>query len=74
VFGTGKILEVKVVPNSGIEKVIEGDPMVVKVKEPPKKGKANKAAVKLLSKHFGCRVRIVGGEKNRMKLVEISEW
>jgi hypothetical protein len=69
----GKILEIKVIPNSRVEKVIEGEPMVVKVREPPEKGKANKAVVKLLSKHFGSRVRIVSGDKSRTKLVEILE-
>jgi uncharacterized protein (TIGR00251 family) len=67
-----KRIEIKVIPNSKVEKVIEGEPLVVKVREPPKKGRANKAAVKLLSKYFGARMRIASGAKRRRKIVEIE--
>jgi len=68
----GKIIRIKVIPGSRVEEVIEGEPLVVKVREPPEKGKANKTAIKLLSKHFGCKVRLVGGWASRLKLIEVE--
>jgi len=69
----GRILEIKVVPNSRVEKVIEEEPIIVKVRDPPEKGKANRAVIKLLSKHFGSKVRLIAGKRCRKKLVEIVE-
>ncbi|MFN4133910.1 MAG: DUF167 domain-containing protein [Candidatus Hadarchaeales archaeon] len=61
----------KVIPSSKEEEVIEGSPLVVRVKEPPEKGKANIALLKLLSKHFGCEVRLISGFSGRRKRVEL---
>jgi len=69
----GKIIEVKVVPNSKVNEVVEGVPLLVRVKEPPERGRANAAVLKLLSKHFGCEVRIVGGFKKKRKIVELKQ-
>ncbi len=63
---------VKVVPGSGREEVREGDPMVVYLKEPAEEGRANRELVKVLSRYFGARVRIVKGLKSRRKLVEVE--
>jgi len=68
-----KTIEIKVIPNSNEEAVIEAEPLIVRVKEPPTKGKANKAVVKLLSVYFNANVRIVSGTKSRRKVVEIEE-
>jgi len=72
-----KSLKVKVKPNSKVEEVSqEGDNFVVKVKEPPKEGKANQAVIKLLAGHFGVsqsQVRILSGFKSRNKVIEIGE-
>ncbi|MEA2076272.1 MAG: DUF167 domain-containing protein [Euryarchaeota archaeon] len=68
-----KTIEIKVIPNSNVEAVIEAEPLIVRVKEPPTKGKANKAVVKLLSEYFNANVRIVSGTKSRRKIVEIEE-
>ncbi len=47
-------IQVRVKPNSRTEEINqEGDKFVVKVKEPPKEGKANQEVIKLLAKHFG---------------------
>ncbi len=47
-------VRVKVIPNSKVEGVIrEGDGFLVRVKEPAKEGKANKAVIKLLADYFG---------------------
>jgi uncharacterized protein (TIGR00251 family) len=68
-------IQVKVKPNSGIEEVSEeGSSFIVKVKEPPKEGKANQAVIKLLAEYFGVpqsQVRILSGFRSRNKVVEI---
>ena len=47
-------IQVKVKPNSTTEELSrEGDSFMVKVKEPPKEGRANQAVIKLLAHHFG---------------------
>ena len=70
-------IQVKVKPNSKTEEVNqEGDSFVVRVKEPPKEGKANQAIIKLLAQHFGVpqsRVRILSGFKTKHKVIEIKE-
>jgi len=68
-------IRVKVIPNSKIEEVIkEDDGFVVRVKDPPKEGKANKAVIRLLAEHFGVTqgsIIILSGYKNRNKIIEI---
>jgi len=70
-------IQVKVKPNSKTEEVSqEGDSFVVRVKEPPREGKANQAIIKLLAQHFGVpqsRVRILSGFKTKHKVIEIKE-
>ena len=72
-LGAMKKIEIKVIPNSNVEEVIEAEPLLIRVKEPPTKDKANKAVVRLLSKYFNANVRIVSGAKSRRKIVEIEE-
>jgi uncharacterized protein (TIGR00251 family) len=70
-------IQVKVKPNSRTEEISrEGNNFIVKVKEPPKEGKANQAVIKLLAQHFGVpqsRVRILSGFKSRNKVVEVAD-
>jgi hypothetical protein len=70
-------IQVKVKPNSSTEEVSrEGDSFIVKVKEPPKEGKANHAIIRLLAEHFGVaksRVRILSGLKSKNKVIEVAE-
>jgi uncharacterized protein (TIGR00251 family) len=69
-------IKVKVMPNSKTEEVIkERDEFLVRVKEPARQGKANKAVIKLLADHFGVsqrQVAISRGFRNRNKIIEIS--
>jgi hypothetical protein len=63
-------------PNSNKEEVkkIDADHFMVAVKEPPVKGEANRAILKLLSKHFGVslsQVRMIHGHTTRNKTIEI---
>ena len=70
-------IQVKVKPNSRTEEVIqENDSFLVKVKEPPKEGKANQAIIRLLARHFGVsqsQVKIVSGLKSKVKVIEIEQ-
>jgi len=70
-------IHVKVKPSSKTEELSrEGDSFVVKVKEPPKEGKANQAVIKLLAEHFSVpqnQVRILSGSRSRNKVIEVSE-
>jgi len=69
-------IQVKVKPSSKTEEVSqEGDTFIVKVKEPPKEGKAIQAVIKLLAEHFGVpqsQVRILSGFRSRNKVIEIE--
>lgn len=67
-----KRIAIKVIPNSKTEEIIDAEPMIIRVKEPPTKGKANKAVVMLLSRYFNADVRIVSGAKSRRKIVEVG--
>ncbi|MCJ7669022.1 MAG: DUF167 domain-containing protein [Dehalococcoidia bacterium] len=70
-------IQIKVKPNSKTEELSrEGDSFVVKVKEPPKEGKANQAVIKLLAEHFGVpqsQVRILSGLRSKNKVVEVAK-
>ena len=70
-------IQVKVKPRSKTEDVTKergGEVYVVRVKEPPIEGKANRAVLKLLARHFGVpesRLRIVSGLTGKKKVVEV---
>ena len=66
-------MEIKVVPNAGINEVSEKEgTLTVKVKAPAKGNRANIAVMKLLRKHFGKDVRIVSGLTGKRKIVEVG--
>ena len=67
-----KLISIKVIPNSRNDEVIDGDPVVVKVKEPPERGRANRTAVELLAKHFDAKARIISGHRSKRKVVELA--
>ena len=68
-------IRVRVIPNSKIEEVAtEGDWFLVRVKEPPKEGRANQAVIKLLAQHLKVSrdsVRISSGFRGRNKVIEV---
>jgi len=70
-------IQVRVKPNSKTEEVSEeGDSFIVKVKEPPKEGKANQAVIKLLAEYFGVpqsQVRILSGFRTKNKVIQVEE-
>lgn len=55
-----------------IEKTGENE-YLVKLKEPRRKGKANAALLRLLSRHFNRNARIISGLASKNKIVELSE-
>ena len=70
-----KIL-VKAKPNSKIEKIekIGENEYVVAVKEPPIKGRSNRAIIKALADYFKVsplRIRIKVGQTGKNKIIEI---
>jgi uncharacterized protein (TIGR00251 family) len=70
-------ISVKVIPNSKSEEVVkEGDRFVVRVREPAKEGKANRAVIKLLAAYFEVpqrQVVISSGFGSRNKVIEVLE-
>ncbi len=69
-------IRVKVTPNSKVEEVVkEGDLFLVRVREPAKEGKANRAMIKLLADYFGVpqrQIAISSGFGSRNKTIEVS--
>ena len=71
-----KPIQVKVIPNAKKNEV-KGDSMGLKVylTAPPADGKANKLLLKVLAEHFnvrGSQIKIIKGEKSRVKIIEIE--
>jgi uncharacterized protein (TIGR00251 family) len=70
-------IQVKVKPNAKTEELSqEGDSFIIKVKDPPREGKANRAVIKLLAEHFGVpqsQVRILSGFRSRNKVIEVAD-
>lgn len=70
-------IRVRVIPNSKVEEVAtEGDWFLVRVKEPPKEGRANQAVIKLLAQHLKVSrdsVRISSGFRSRNKVIDVAE-
>ena len=72
------LLSIKVIPNAKKEEVIQESEThyKIKVRAIPEDGKANKAVITLIAKHFGIKkgaVMILKGEKSREKVVEIMD-
>lgn len=67
---------VRVQPRASRERVeiLPDGLLKVYVTAPPVEGKANAAVIRVLAEHWGCResrIRIVGGQRARDKLVEV---
>ena len=70
-------VQVKVKPNSKTEEVTqESGSFTVKVKDPPREGKANLAVIELLAEYFRVprsQVTILSGLRSRNKVIEVTE-
>ena len=76
-YKTGKLIKVKVFPNSKKEEITKksNDNFGIKVREKPVKGLANDAVISLLSSHFKTsksKIRLIKGFKQRNKIFEIN--
>ncbi len=71
-----KRIEVKVIPNAKKNEIKEEERFLkVYLTAPREKGRANRALISLLSKHFKLRkgeIRIISGERSTRKVVEIG--
>lgn len=69
-------IKVKVFPNAKLNKIDEVDGVfLVRVTAPPVAGKANKAVIELLAKHFKVsksEIDIIKGLTSRIKLIDIG--
>jgi len=72
------VLEIKVIPNAKIPKIVEESECVkVYVSAPAVDNKANKAVIQALATHFSVRksaIHIVSGLKSRNKRIQINIW
>lgn len=69
-----KIIKVKVKTNSKENKIEKKDEVyLVFVKSSPEKGKANKEILKLISKEFNSKARIISGKTSKEKLIELYQ-
>jgi uncharacterized protein (TIGR00251 family) len=65
---------IHVIPNARKDEINDEESVLtVRTNAPPDKGKANRAVLKMLSKHLGVRVRLVSGEKSRDKIIEYDD-
>lgn len=77
-YGMSIILEIKVTPSSGRQRiVVDSSGMRIKVylKSPPEDGKANSELIDLLAKTVGCpkmKIDILSGAASRTKRVKID--
>ena len=69
-------VSVTVKPNSKVEEVVSSlDGLIVRVKEPPKEGKANRAVIALLAGFYNVprsNISIVSGQGAKKKIIEIQ--
>ncbi len=74
--GATVVFDVKVKPDSKRESIsFENGVIVVKIREKPVEGKANKALIEKLAKTLGIAkscIEIVGGERSKSKRVAID--
>jgi len=67
-----KQISIKAIPGSKKEEIIQGDPLIVRVKAKAEKNQANIAVIKLLQKHFNSPVRIVKGKTSKRKIIIVG--
>ncbi|EMJ98439.1 TIGR00251 family protein [Leptospira sp. B5-022] len=71
-------IQIRVKPNSKKPSVTKGEDgvWVIAVKEPAIEGKANDAVVRAVAEEFGLapsKVKILKGEKSKLKLLEVYD-
>ena len=71
-----KILKIKIIPNSKINKIVEEkeDWLKIKLTAPAHEGKANEALMNFLSQEYKIaknKIQLVSGQKSRDKTVKL---
>lgn len=67
------LIKVRVIPNAKDYSIEEEDGVIiVRLKEKPEKNKANQALVRLLTKHYKKKVKIISGFKSNDKIVQVE--
>jgi uncharacterized protein (TIGR00251 family) len=51
--------------------ILDGNQVIVHVKDPPLKGKANKTILKILRKHFKTTVTLESGHTSKEKVIRL---
>jgi len=64
-------LKIRAIANSKENEVIEGNPIIIRVREKPEKNKANITIIKILSRYFKKRVRMVSGLNSKNKVIDV---
>lgn len=72
------IIHVKVIANSSQSEIveIEDNTMKIKCRATPEKGKANRAIIEILAKHYRVpqsAIKILRGKTHAQKVIEVSE-
>ncbi len=71
------VWQVKVIPSSSYTKIVDimSDGTVkIRVAAAPENNRANKELVKFLEKNFGKQVKIISGEKAKLKKVKLIDF
>ncbi len=73
----GVLLDIEVQPNAKKNEIVKVDEwrnrLVIKIKAPPKNGKANKEIIKFFFEIFKKKCKIVKGEKSSQKTILILD-
>lgn len=72
----GVRVKIRVIPRAKRDEIAQrrGDAVLVRLQAPPVEGAANKALVKVLSKHLGVHgadIEILSGDKSRDKVIVV---
>ncbi len=71
------ILKVRVIPRAKTESITdENGELVIRVREPPEGGKANRRVIELVAKYLNVprsKIEIVRGYKSREKLLKVED-
>ena len=73
----GTLIKIEVIPNSSKSEIFTFNEwrkcIIVKIKEPAQKGKANKEIIQLFSSIFGIsEISIISGQKSRNKTILVN--
>ncbi len=72
-----RILKVRVIPRARTEGIVEEDRgLVIKVRDPPEGGKANRRVIELVAKYLNVpksKIEIIRGHRSRDKLLKVED-